>query len=102
MTHDEIRAACEADLRSHQGEGRSPKKASGIQPMKDKPQNPIGGLFKNLNQDARNALAVAAIGGAAAGVITDYMAYRRSYSSSLGYWLSNSWDEAVFFAICGF
>ncbi len=29
------------------------------------------------------------------------MAYRRSYSSSLGYWLSNSWDEALFFAVGG-
>ena len=61
----------------------------------------MGGLFKNLSQEARNALAVAAIGGVAAGLITDYMEYRRSHSPSLGYWLAYFWDDALFYAVCG-
>ncbi len=62
--------------------------------MNDKPKNPIDGLFKNLNQDTKNALTVAAIGGAAAGLIADYPVLRGYYSHSLGYWLSNYWDES--------
>ena len=93
MTQDEIRAACEADLRSQRGEGRSPKKASGI-------PNPIEGLFKNLNQDARNALAVAAIGGAAAGFALSYATDIKHFNG-FDSWLSYHWDEALFSAASG-
>ena len=41
------------------------------------------------------------IGGVAAGLITDYIEYRRSHSPSLRYWLAYFWDDALFYAVCG-
>ena len=69
--------------------------------MRDNLDDKVIAMFKNLSQEAQNALVVAAIGGAAAGAMSEYVIYRRSMYSQISTWFSNQWGEVLMFAITG-
>lgn len=59
------------------------------------------GMFRSVSEDGRNALKVAAAGGATAGLAVGYTMFWSRYQASVAYWIFENWGDALFYALGG-